>query len=143
MDPAGPVHSRLLLVGLYKMPSGLLAEVGSWPIWQTAVLSIGAQLLVVTRPGWLGLELKLPPPPPEEVRHLTSPDQVEATTARSRKAAEKLTRASWRSGGAVGTEERAAAAAATTLVKKENRPSNPNVPPVTFLLINQEDNCVS
>ena len=55
--------------------------------------------------GWLGLELKLPPPPPEEVRHLTSPDQVEATTARSRKAAEKLTRASWRSGGAVGTEE--------------------------------------
>ena len=142
MDPAGPVHSRLLLVGLYKMPSGLLAEVGSWPIWQTAVLSIGAQLLVVTRPGWLGLELKLPPPPPEEVRHLTSPDQVEATTARSRKAAEKLTRASWRSGGAVGTEERAAAAA-TTLVKKENRPSNPNVPRVTFLLINQEDNCVS
>ena len=142
MDPAGPVHSQLLLVGLYKMPSGLLAEVDSWPIWQTAVLSIGAQLLVVTRPGWLGLELKLPPPPPKEVRHLTSPDQVEATTAHSRKAAEKLTRASWRSGGEVGTEERAAAAA-TTLVKKENRPSYPNVPPVTFLLINQEDNCVS
>ena len=117
MDPAGPVHSRLLLVGLYKMPSGLLAEVGSWPIWQTAVLSIGAQLLVVTRPGWLGLERKLQPPP-DEVRHLTSPDQVEATTARSRKAGEKLTRASWRSGGAVGTEERAAAVAATTLVKK-------------------------
>ena len=121
MDPAGPVHSRLLLVGLYKMPSGLLAEVGSWPIWQTAILSIGAQLLVVTRPGWLGLELKLPPPPPEEERHLTSPDQVEATTARSRKAAEKLTRASWRSGVAVGTEERAAAAA-TTLVKKRKSP---------------------
>ena len=142
MDPAGPIHSRLLLVGLYKMPSGLLAEVGSWPIWQTAVLIIGAQLLVVTRPGWLRFELKLPPPP-DEVRHLTSPDQVEATTARSRKVAEKLMRASWRSSAAVGTEERAAATAATTLVKKENRPSNPNVPPVTFLLINQEDNCVS
>ena len=125
VDPAGPVHSRLLLVGLYKMPSGLLAEVGSWSIWQTAVLSIGAQLLVVTRPGWLGLELKLLSPPSEEVRHLTSPDQVEATTARSRKAAEKLTRACWRSGGAVGTEEREAAAATTLVKKKKIAPQIP------------------